>query len=218
MARIHIDRKDLPGPLSSIEGLPPWRHRGFAMPGSVPAAWGPQDRPSDVDLVIVGESPGRVELERGHPFVGPSGVLLKTAVDKLQEALGTNLSMFVMNVFPAGRPQDEQTAWKEAHALRKAVQRTIHDANPRAVLALGRFAAVATGWQQELGDPAKYVVSGLGEWVPYVERVWYASSPESVVPTVLAPHPSAVLRKPDKFLPKFTGALEHLLEILRPDG
>src|SRR5689334_8206911 len=34
------------------------------------------DGPDRADVVIVGEAPGRTEVKRGRPFVGPSGQLL----------------------------------------------------------------------------------------------------------------------------------------------
>ncbi|KKL45097.1 hypothetical protein LCGC14_2359120, partial [marine sediment metagenome] len=36
----------------------------------------PATGPRDAKIVILGEAPGAVEVQRGEPFVGPSGKLL----------------------------------------------------------------------------------------------------------------------------------------------
>ncbi len=39
--------------------------------------------PSYTKIVMIGEAPGRVEVEQGRPFVGPSGQLLREALEEV---------------------------------------------------------------------------------------------------------------------------------------
>src|SRR5688572_7994960 len=43
----------------------------------------PPHIPEETKLIVIGEAPGFVEVEKGEPFVGPSGILLDYALSKV---------------------------------------------------------------------------------------------------------------------------------------
>jgi uracil-DNA glycosylase len=60
-------------------------------------------------IVVIGEAPGREEDERGAPFVGPAGRLLRVVLDSVMEGEGWNETIGYANVvscYPARTPHE----------------------------------------------------------------------------------------------------------------
>lgn len=104
------------------------------------------DDAEEVDIMFLGEAPGRVEDTRGMPFVGPSGRLLEEMV---AAAMGmhniTDLSMYITNIVgchpcdsPNGdnRPPTDGEIW----ACSERLQTEMSLASPRYVIFLGETA------------------------------------------------------------------------------
>lgn len=136
-------------------------------------------------LLLVGEQPGDREDLDGHPFVGPAGRVLETA---LTEAGVDPSDVYVTNAVkhfkwePRGKRRiHKRPSTSEIQACHTWLEQEVALVRPRVVVCLGATAARAV-----LGRPAAIssvrgqVLDGPGD-----------------VPVVVTIHPSAVLRAPD---------------------
>ena len=130
----------------------------------------------NADLVIVGEAPGATEDEQGRPFVGAAGQLLTKilgAVDLRRE------DVFICNVLKHRPPGNRNPLPDEVTACSPYLVRQIELIRPKAILALGTFAA-QTLLQTKLA---------IGKLRSQVHR-YYG------VPLIVTYHPAALLRNP----------------------
>ena len=134
-------------------------------------------------LMLVGEQPGDAEDERGRPFVGPAGQLLR---DVLAEVGIEKHRLYVTNAVKhfKWRPQGKRRIhdkpnWSEIRACDHWFRLELRLVRPRLVVSLG-----ATATQALLGRSAR--VTAL--------RGKILDSPELDQPLVVTIHPSAVLR------------------------
>lgn len=145
---------------------------------------------ADADVVLVGEQPGDVEDRRGHPFTGPAGRLLDTALSDAgiarERAYVTNaVKHFRWKPAPGGgkrRIHQRPDLW-HVSACRPWLDAEFARLRPRVVVTLG-----ATAGQALFGS--SFRIGGVrGEPLPW------RSGPDgdelTVVPTV---HPSSVIR------------------------
>jgi len=141
--------------------------------------------PPKAELMLVGEQPGDAEDLAGHPFVGPAGRLLDTA---LEEAGIDRSQVYVTNVVkhfkwePRGKRRiHAKPNAAEIGACRVWLDVEIALVKPRVLVCLG-----ATAAQALLGKSFKV-----------------SQQRGTVVPSPLAPivsatvHPSSILRAPD---------------------
>ena len=130
----------------------------------------------NASLVIVGEAPGATEDEQGRPFVGAAGQLLTkilAAVDLRRE------DVFICNVLKHRPPGNRNPLPDEVTACSPYLVRQIELIRPKAILALGTFAA-QTLLQTKLA---------IGKLRSQVHR-YYG------VPLIVTYHPAALLRNP----------------------
>ena len=128
------------------------------------------------DLMIVGEAPGASEDEKGEPFVGAAGQLLTkilAAVDLRRE------DVYICNVLKHRPPGNRNPMPDEVAACRPYLFRQFELIRPKAILALGTFAA-QTLLQTKLG---------IGKLRSQVHRF-------HGVPLIVTYHPAALLRNP----------------------
>ena len=128
------------------------------------------------DLMIVGEAPGATEDEQGHPFVGAAGQLLTKilgAVDLKRE------DVFICNVLKHRPPGNRNPMPDEVTACSPYLFRQFELIRPKAILALGTFAA-QTLLQTKLA---------IGKLRSQVHRF-------HGVPLIVTYHPAALLRNP----------------------
>ncbi len=93
---------------------------------------------SQADLVVVGEAPGYEEDMSGRPFVGPAGKLL----DKMLAAIGFRRDeVFICNVLKCRPPGNRDPLVDEVASCRPYLRRQVEFIAPKAICALGRFAA-----------------------------------------------------------------------------
>lgn len=150
--------------------------------------------PADARVVLVGEQPGDVEDQRGLPFVGPAGHLLRRAVDDAGLAVP---DLFITNAVKhfrhtrTGKRRLHQTP-DRSHivACRPWLVAEFAQLRPKGVVVLGATAAKA------LLGPDFRITRSRGQVFP-----WPASAevpgefPEHDSAFVVATtHPSAVLR------------------------
>ena len=103
--------------------------------------WVNGDGSSSAKLIIVGESPGKSEVEQGLPFVGPSGQL----VNEMLTLAGINREeCYVTNVVKVRPPDNDLTRLKEiGHNIDEFIPilwNEVEAIQPNAILALGDLA------------------------------------------------------------------------------
>lgn len=129
-------------------------------------------------LMIVGEAPGATEDEQGVPFVGAAGQLLT----KILASPGVELrreDVFICNVLKHRPPGNRNPMPDEVTACSPYLFRQFELIRPRAILALGTFAA-QTLLQTKLA---------IGKLRGQVHRF-------HGVPLIVTYHPAALLRNP----------------------
>lgn len=131
-----------------------------------------------VQVMVVGEAPGRDEDHQGLPFVGAAGQYL----DKWLAAIGLSRDrgVYITNTVkcrpPGNRdPREEETAQCMPYLLRQ-----ISILKPRAILCAGRISASIL-----LERPVR-IGAERGKWFRFMN-----------IPLIATYHPSAVLRNPD---------------------
>lgn len=130
----------------------------------------------NADLMIVGEAPGATEDEQGLAFVGAAGQLLTkilAAVDLKRE------DVFICNVLKHRPPGNRNPMPDEVTACSPYLIRQFELIQPRAILALGTFAA-QTLLQTKLA---------IGKLRGQVHKY-------HGVPLIVTYHPAALLRNP----------------------
>jgi uracil-DNA glycosylase len=158
--------EDVAREVASCARCPLGRMRRTAVPG--------EGVPSPL-VLAVGEGPGADEDASGRPFVGAAGQYL----DKWLAAVGLDrkTNCFIANVLKCRPPGNRDPQPQEVQACRGYLERQIAILRPRAILALGRFAAqTLTGSTQGI----TVLRSGTHEY--------------RGIPLVATFHPSAVLR------------------------
>jgi DNA polymerase len=132
--------------------------------------------------MVVGEAPGEQEDAQGEPFVGAAGQLL----DRMLAALGLGRAdatperqVFIANTLKCRPPRNRNPAPEELAACQPFLERQVALVQPRAILAMGRFAVT-----QLLGSDAP-----IGKLRGQVHR-WRG------VPVVVSYHPAYLLRQP----------------------
>jgi uracil-DNA glycosylase len=128
------------------------------------------------ELMVVGEAPGAEEDRSGRPFVGRAGKLL----DLLLAAVGfSRESVYICNVLKCRPPGNRNPEAEEIEACSPYLRRQVELVRPRAILAVGGFAA------QTL----------LGSTTP-IGRLRGTVHEFEGVPLVPSYHPAALLRNP----------------------
>jgi uracil-DNA glycosylase len=137
--------------------------------------------PTDADVMFVGEQPGDREDLEGHPFVGPAGRLLDTA---LEQAGIDRDHVYITNVVkhfkwrPRGKRRIHQKPnIEEITACRPWLESELAAVNPRVLVCLG-----ATAAQALLGRQFR-VSRQHGEFVdsPLADRVTATVHPSSIL-------------------------------------
>ena len=131
---------------------------------------------ANAGLMIVGEAPGATEDEQGLPFVGAAGQLLTkilAAVDLTRD------DVFICNVLKHRPPGNRNPAPDEVTACTPYLIRQFELIRPKAILALGTFAA------QTLLETKLAIGKLRGQLHKY-----------HGVPLIVTYHPAALLRNP----------------------
>ncbi len=134
-------------------------------------------------LMLIGEAPGREEDIQGVPFVGKAGMLL----NKILASIGlTRENVYIANTIPWRPPGNRTPTPREVALCRPFIEKQIHLAKPRILVALG---GVAT---QFLTGAQNGIIRTRGKWFTY-EREDNTKIP--VMPTF---HPAYLLRTPSQ--------------------
>ncbi len=143
------------------------------------------------DLVVVGEAPGANEDATGVPFVGVAGQFLDLLLATVD--LSRKDSVYICNVLKCRPPGNRNPQPDEIEACTPFLVKQIELVSPKALLAVGTFAAqFLTGQQKALGKLRGEVHAYQG------------------VPLVVTYHPAALLRNS-----KWTRSFWEDLQLLR---
>lgn len=140
------------------------------------------DRP---EIAFVGEAPGEEEAERGEPFVGRAGKLLR----QVSAGLGIPLDRVYYNNALMWRPPDNRNPRAtEIEACRPRLLRDLIQVRPKIIVPLGNFGA-----QGVLGKGTAAIshVRGIYRTIELDGRNVH------VLPTL---HPAGIFRQPDAFM------------------
>jgi DNA polymerase len=129
-------------------------------------------------VMVVGEAPGAEEDRTGRPFVGPAGKLL----DRLLLSAGfPRASVYICNVLKCRPPGNRDPQPDEIASCSPYLERQLELVAPRALLAVGRFAAqILAGEEGSIGALRGRVHRRRG------------------VPIVVTFHPAYLLRSPER--------------------
>lgn len=141
----------------------------------------PGDGVQKPTILVVGEAPGEQEDIQGRPFVGRSGQLLDNMLKSIGH--GRDSNVFITNVVKCRPPANRNPREEEILACAPYLERQIELLQPKAILAMGRFAAQAL---LETEAP----LQKLRESVQALE---FGGQPTPVVVTY---HPAYLLRRP----------------------
>ena len=163
--------------------------------------------PQTSKIMIIGEAPGKTEVQERRPFVGKSGQLLRQSLKLVNiDPQSVRITNTVI-CHPEGNATPNTTMIAQC---RERLLEEIRETCPDKILLLGGTAVSLMGWKSVVR------ARGLGSWLELEGKRIY------VVATY---HPAAVLRSPDLFrdfifdLQKFSSHNEpitHLLPSLLP--
>jgi len=153
----------------------------------------------DARVVLVGEQPGDVEDQRGEPFVGTAGVLLRRALGDAGIDPADTYTTNAVKHFKfrrTGKRRIHQTPDRiEIQACRPWLLAEFAQVNPRVVVVLGATAA------QALLGPSFRVTRQRGELLPWPESAYHPedfAQPGGTAKVLATLHPSAILRADDR--------------------
>jgi len=93
----------------------------------------------DADLVFVGEAPGHDEDMSGEPFVGPAGQLLTEIIVKGMKI--RRQDVYIANIIKCRPAKNRNPEPDEIAACEPFLKHQLHLIRPKAIVALGSFAA-----------------------------------------------------------------------------
>lgn len=132
----------------------------------------------DVDVILIGEAPGKDEDLTGKPFVGRSGRLL----DKwIEDAELENYA--IINIVKCRPPNNRKPSQYEIKACLPYLESQIYAMNPKLLVALGAVPSSVLINKKE-------VVANIGK----IFRSKYG-------PVMVFPHPSFIIRGSDVYVP-----------------
>lgn len=141
----------------------------------------------DVDVLFIGEAPGKEEDLQGKPFVGRAGKLLDDWIFELDL-----LSYAIINIVKCRPPNNRKPNLNEIRSCMPYLIKQIQQFNPKIIVALG-----ATPCSVLINR--KEVVANIGK----IFKTIYGD-------VIVFPHPAYVLRGVDVYIP-----ITELKQILR---
>src|SRR3990167_7532259 len=141
----------------------------------------------DVDILFVGEAPGRDENLLGRPFVGKAGQILNKWIE---EAGVTNYA--IINIVKCRPPNNRKPLQSEIRSCLPYFVKQVEELNPKLIVALGAIPCSVLINRKE-------VVANIGK----IFKTMY-------VDVIVFPHPAYVLRGVSVHIP-----VTELKEILR---
>lgn len=120
-----------------------------------PCVWG--EGPEDAEVMVIGEAPGRQEDERGRPFIGQSGQLIRSELAKA----GIH-DVYITNVVKCRPPDNRTPTPAEAKTCAAYLAEEINHVKPRFVITLGALASKTVLKKPKITQAHGQVVNGPG--------------------------------------------------------
>jgi uracil-DNA glycosylase family 4 len=159
-----------------------------------------------VDVIIVGESPAHTEVEKGKPFVGYSGTILRNYLDRLRFRQ-RGITFYITNAVKVAKFDKDGTNVNptndEIDKWRHLIHREIVVFEPLAVLMLGHSA-----YYSVMGESA----AAIRQLDSISKFFWYESM--SCNPDLFFTYHPASLRRDDLYMLHFADTLKEMLEVL----
>lgn len=114
----------------TLQKLGPEAVRGMNLKAESPLME-PEGPTTDAEVYILGEAPGEVEDEKGRPFVGKSGKLLRRSI------IDESVTVFD-NVVRTRPPGNRDPKSVEVECFRKLVEASIEEATPNVIIGTGK--------------------------------------------------------------------------------
>ena len=154
------------------------------------------DGTPEMQVMIIGEAPGKDEEMQGKPFVGRGGKLLNSTL----ELLGWKRSDFYITNVVKYRPSDEfggnrTPTPEEIEKFRPALEKEIEVVDPRLIVILGRVAMTGLGIDGSMSVNRGKLIEKSGRKI------------------LITYHPAAILRNPN-WEPQFREDLAKIRELL----
>ncbi len=151
------------------------RKRNKAVPGTGDSGAGTS---GCVQVMVVGEAPGREEDRLGLPFVGPAGQYLDKWLASIE--LSRDKGVYITNTVKCRPPENRDPRDDETRMCMPYLLRQIALLSPRAILCVGRISTSI------LLDRPVRISRERGTWFRFMN-----------IPLIATYHPSAVLRNPE---------------------
>ncbi len=132
----------------------------------------------DVDILFVGEAPGRDEDLRGKPFVGRAGLILDRWI---KDAELTNYA--IINIVKCRPPMNRKPTPSEIRACLPHLIKQINDMKPKMIVALGAVPS--------------YVLVNRKEVIKNIGKIFQSRYGK----VIIFPHPSFILRGMKAYVP-----------------
>ena len=152
------------------------------------------DGSPDADLMFIGEGPGQHEDEQGLPFVGRSGRLLSTVLERVGLS---RPEVYIANVVKCRPPGNRDPRPDEIAACKGYLIEQLKIIDPAVVVTLGNFSTKLL-LKTEVG-----ITRMRGQIYPWWGR--------HVVPTF---HPAAALRNGPRVVEEMVGDLQLALSVI----
>lgn len=155
-----------------------------------------------LEVLVVGEAPGKTEDIKGRPFIGKAGTFLRETLAEFKVRLDRDA--WTTNALICRPPSNKTPDDKQISYCRPNLVNTIREHRPRVIVTLGRAALVSvlTPYWRDFGPMEKWV----GWQIPLADH-W-------VCPTY---HPSYMLRMSNQLLDRlFYDHLRAAFRIKRP--
>lgn len=156
---------------NSCKRCPLWKTRNYIV-------WERCTVDKDVDVLFIGEAPGKDEDLQGKPFVGRAGKILDNWIFEADL-----LSYAIINIVKCRPPNNRPPNKAEIRACSPHLIKQIRQFNPKLIVALGRIACSALINKSEVtANLGKIFVTRYGQIMVF-------------------PHPAYVLRGIDVYIP-----------------
>lgn len=114
--------------IRSCKKCPLWRTRENVVPG---------EGPVNATVMLCGQSPGRMENEKGLPFIGPAGKFLNKL---LKIAKINRKKIFITSPIKCFPPRNRKPTKKEIEACLPYLKKQVEILNPKKFILLGEIA------------------------------------------------------------------------------
>jgi len=143
---------------------------------------------SIIDMLIVGEAPGRTEEEQQRPFIGKSGQVIRPMINILAEH---GYKIIISNAVNCRPPGNETPAKKEIRTCNFVLHHIVNKHKPKVIIALGSVAKDSLIYLFPKTETLKESMLTIsGQYIDVLDRPFRDIGTKVIV----APHPAQYVR------------------------